>query len=112
VPTSRATRVTSAAKRVELVHHRVDRVLQLENLALDVDRDLRDRSPRATAVVTSAMLRTCVVRFAASRLTLSSGPSTCRDTRHARLAAEPALVPTSRADARDFAGKRVELVGP
>ncbi len=32
---------------------------------------LRDRSPRATAVVTSAMLRTCVVRFAASKLTLS-----------------------------------------
>ena len=31
----------------------------------------RDKSPRATAVVTSAMLRTCVVRFAASKLTLS-----------------------------------------
>ncbi|OLE63552.1 MAG: hypothetical protein AUG04_04760 [Deltaproteobacteria bacterium 13_1_20CM_2_69_21] len=32
---------------------------------------LRDRSPRATAVVTSAILRTCVVRFDASVLTLS-----------------------------------------
>src|SRR6267142_1843109 len=32
---------------------------------------LRDRSPRATAVVTSAMLRTCVVRLAARRLTVS-----------------------------------------
>src|SRR5256884_26759 len=32
---------------------------------------LRDRSPRATAVVTSAMSRTCVVRLAARRLTLS-----------------------------------------
>ena len=30
-----------------------------------------DKSPRATAVVTSAMLRTCVVRLPASRLTLS-----------------------------------------
>ena len=30
-----------------------------------------ERSPFATAVVTSAMLRTCVVRFAASVLTLS-----------------------------------------
>ena len=30
-----------------------------------------DRSPFATAVVTSAMLRTCVVRFAAMKLTLS-----------------------------------------
>ena len=27
-------------ERIELVHHRVDRVLQLENLALGVDRDL------------------------------------------------------------------------
>ena len=40
VPTSRATRVTSEAKRVELVDHRVDGVLELEDLALHVDRDL------------------------------------------------------------------------
>ena len=40
VPTSRATRVTSDAKDVELVHHRVDGVFQLENFAFDVDRDL------------------------------------------------------------------------
>ena len=40
VPTSRATRVTSDAKRVELIDHRVDGVLQLEDLALDVDGDL------------------------------------------------------------------------
>ena len=40
VPTSRATRVTSAAKRVQLVHHRVDGFLQLQDLALHVDRDL------------------------------------------------------------------------
>ena len=40
VPTSRATRVTSAAKRVELVDHRVDGALQLEDLALHVDGDL------------------------------------------------------------------------
>ena len=40
VPTSRATRVTSDAKRVELIDHRVDGVLELEDLALDVDGDL------------------------------------------------------------------------
>ena len=40
VPTSRATRVTSEANELQLVHHRVDRVLQLEDLALHVDRDL------------------------------------------------------------------------
>ena len=45
--------------------------IQLEDFALHVDRDLAAQSPRATAVVTSAILRTCVVRFAASRLTLS-----------------------------------------
>jgi len=39
VPTSRATRLTSEAKR-QLIDHRVDRVLELEDLALDVDRDL------------------------------------------------------------------------
>ena len=43
VPTSRATRVTSAAKRVELVDHRVDGVLELEDLALHVDGDLLAR---------------------------------------------------------------------
>ena len=40
VPTSRATRVTSDGERRELVHHRVDGVLQLEDLARDVDGDL------------------------------------------------------------------------
>ena len=39
VPTSRATRVTSAAKERELVHHRIDGVLQLENFAFDIHRD-------------------------------------------------------------------------
>ena len=34
VPTSRATRVTSEAKAFELVHHRVDGFLQLQDFAL------------------------------------------------------------------------------
>ena len=50
-------------ERAQLVDHGVDRLLELEHLAADVDRDLLLRSPLATAVVTSAMLRTCVVRF-------------------------------------------------
>jgi hypothetical protein len=40
VPTSRATRVTSDAKAVELVDHGVDGVLELEDLALHLDGDL------------------------------------------------------------------------
>jgi hypothetical protein len=42
----------------QLVHHRVDGVLQLEDLALHVHRDLLGQVAGATAVVTSAMLRT------------------------------------------------------
>jgi hypothetical protein len=40
VPTSRATRVTSQAKGVELVHHGIDGVFQFENFAAHVDIDL------------------------------------------------------------------------
>jgi hypothetical protein len=43
---------------VELIDHRVDGVLQLRISPLTSTVIFRDRSPRATAVVTSAMLRT------------------------------------------------------
>ena len=79
VPTSRATRVTSSANERELVDHRVDRSLELEDLALRVDRDLLLRSPLATAVVTCgdvAHLVGQVRRHRSSRT--RSGPSTCR----------------------------------
>ena len=56
-------------ERVELVDHRVDGVLELEDLALGVDGDLRDRSPLATAVVTSAMSAPGSVRFDAMKFT-------------------------------------------
>ena len=43
----------------QLIDHRIDRALQLQNLALRVDGNrLATRSPFATAVVTSAMFRT------------------------------------------------------
>ena len=71
VPTSRATRVTSAAK-----------LLSWSTMVLTVSFScrisprtstviLRDRSPRAIAVATSAMLRTWPVRLLAMELTLS-----------------------------------------
>src|SRR5207237_320240 len=54
-------------ERRELVHHRLDRVLELERkTVVSVDR-----SPFATAVVASAMLRTCAVRFPAIEFTES-----------------------------------------
>jgi len=53
VPTSRATRATRR-RIIELVHM-VSRCSQLEDLSLRLCRDLRDRSPFSTAVVTSAL---------------------------------------------------------
>ena len=71
MPTSRATRVTSEAKALSwstivLIVFFSSRISPFTSTVI-----LRDRSPRATAVVTSAILRTCVVKFAAKRLTLS-----------------------------------------
>jgi len=56
---------------VELVDHRVDGVFELDDFAFCFDGDLLGRSPSATAVVTSAMLRTWLVRLCAIQLTLS-----------------------------------------
>ena len=112
VPTSRATRVTSEANAVELVDHGVDGVLQLQDLALDVDGDLAARGrrwrPRSS---TSAMLRTWPVRLPAIEFTLSvrsfqvpATPGTCG------LAAELALGADLARDARHLGGEAVELV--
>ena len=98
VPTSRATRVTSAAKALSW-----STIVLMVTLSSSISPFtstviLRDRSPRATAVVTSAMLRTWVVRLAASRFTLSvrsfqvpatPGTAACPPSRPS--------VPTSRA---------------
>ena len=71
VPTSRATRVTSPAKALSwstivLMVSLSSRISPFTSTVI-----LRDKSPRATAVVTSAMLRTCAVRFPAMALTES-----------------------------------------
>ena len=70
-----------------------------------------DRSPCATAVATSAMLRTWPVRLRAIELTLSvrsfQVPATPRTM---RLAAELAFGADLARDARHFAGEGVELV--
>ena len=71
VPTSRATRVTSEANALSwstmvLMVFFSSRISPFTSTVI-----LRDRSPRATAVVTSAMLRTWAVRLPAIELTLS-----------------------------------------
>ncbi len=71
MPTSRATRVTSDAKErswstMVLMVSFSSRISPRTSTVIFLDK-----SPRATAVVTSAMLRTCPVRFDAIKLTLS-----------------------------------------
>ena len=84
MPTSRATRVTSEAKplswsTIVLIVFFSSRISPRTSTVI-----LRERSPRATAVVTSAMLRTWPVRLVAIELTLSvrsfqvpATPGTC-----------------------------------
>ena len=97
-PTSRATRVTSEAN--ELSWSTIVLMVSLSSRISPFTSTVIffDKSPLATAVVTSAMLRTWPVRFAAIRFTLSvrsaqvpATPGTC--------AWPPSLpsVPTSRA---------------
>src|SRR6478735_8008037 len=71
VPTSRATRLTSDANALSwstivLMVSLSSRISPLTSTVI-----LRERSPRATAVVTPAMFRTCAVRFDAIALTES-----------------------------------------
>ena len=98
VPTSRATRVTSAAKLLSwstmvLMVFLSSRISPLTSTVI-----LRDRSPRATAVVTSAMLRTWPVRLVAMALTESVRSFQVPPT-PGTIAWPPSLpsVPTSRA---------------
>ena len=66
LPTSRATRVTWSANDGELVDHHVDRALELRRARPCTSTVIFWlRSPRATAVVTWAMSRTCAVRLSA-----------------------------------------------
>jgi hypothetical protein len=71
VPTSRATRVTSDAKEdnwstITLMVSFSSRISPLTSTVI-----FFDKSPRATAVVTAAMLRTWPVRLEAMKFTLS-----------------------------------------
>ena len=94
-------------ERGELVDHRVDRVLELEHLARASTVIFCDRSPFATAVVTSAMFRTWSVRLPASVFTLSVRSfHDAGDALDLGLAAELALGADLARDARDLVGER------
>ena len=111
VPTSRATRVTSAAKdeswsTIVLMVSLSSRISPRASTVIFLDR-----SPLATAVVTWAMLRTWSVRLRAIWLTFSvrSLPR-ARDALDLGLAAELALGADLARHARDLVGERAQLV--
>src|SRR6202451_4203413 len=128
VPTSRATRVTSDAnaRNWSTIVFSVSLSSRISPLTSTVI--LRDKSPRATAVATSAMLRTWPVRLLAIKLTLSvrsfhvpATPGTCAcppslpsvPTSRATRVTSPAnvhSVPPAGSPARSLAGERVELI--
>ena len=97
---------------VELIDHRVDGVLELRgSRRLTSTVILRDRSPRATAVATSAMLRTWPVRLRGHRVdVVGEVLPGAGDAAHLRLAAELALGADLARDARHLAGEGVELI--
>ena len=97
-PTSRATRVTSEANRLSWSTIALTVFFSSRNSPLTSAEIFLLRSPLATAVVTSAMLRTWPVRLPAIRLTLSVRSFQTPPTSIVTAAAWPSLpsVPTSR----------------
>jgi len=84
---------------VQLIHHRVDGALSSRIFPLHVHRDLLDRSPLATAVVTSGCAH-WPVRFAAHRVDVVGEvlPSPCRSG-HCALPRACRRLPTAAATA-------------
>ena len=111
VPTSRATRVTSAANdrswsTIVLIVFLSSRISPFTSTVI-----FFDRSPFATAVVTSAMLRTWDVRLPAMKFTLSVRSFHVPATpSHVGLAAELAFGADLARDARHLRRERAELI--
>ena len=111
VPTSRATRVTSEAKERELVHHRVDGVLQLENFAFDIDRDLLGQVAVGHRRGHGGDVTHLAVRLPAMKFTLSVRSfHVPANTAHVGLAAEFSFGADFARHARHFRGERAKLI--
>ena len=111
MPTSRATRVTSDANddswsTIVLMVFFSSRISPFTSTVIFLDR-----SPVATAVVTSAMLRTWAVRLPAIELTrVGQVLPGAGDAGHVGLAAELAFGADFAGHARHFRGERRELI--
>ena len=100
-----------AGERVELVHHRVDGVLQFENFAFHVDRDL------ARQIAASHGRRNFGdVSHLASQVAghgvhgVGEILPRAGDARHVRLSAQPAFGTDFAGHARHFTGESIELI--
>src|SRR5947209_4760154 len=114
VPTSRATRVTSDAKplswsTIVLMVSFSARISPFTSTVI-----LRERSPRAMAVATSAMFRTWPVRLEAMKLTESISsfqiPAPPATASHLRPPTQPVPSTHLARHPRHFGGEAVELV--
>ena len=113
VPTSRATRVTSAANErswstIVLIVFLSSRISPFTSTVI-----FFDRSPLATAVVTSAMLRTWPVRLPAIEVhAVGQVLPRAGDALHVGLAAELAFGADLARHARHFGGERATADRP
>ncbi len=112
VPTSRATRVTSRGKAVELIDHGVDGVLQLENFALHVHRDLAREvtagdGRRHLGDVAHLAVRLPAIELTEVRQVL---PRAGDDTRHDGLTTETSFGADLARNARHLGGERAQLL--
>ena len=111
VPTSCATRVTSDAKErswstIVLMASLSCRISPRTSTVI-----LRDRSPLATAMVTSEMLRTCAGQVARHRVdAVGQVLPDAADVADLRLAAELAVGADLARDARDFRREHAQLL--
>ena len=111
MPTSLATRVTSCGERAELVDHRVDGLLELQHLALDVDGDLLGE-----VAVCDGRRDGCDVSHLAREVRgqtvdrLGEVLPRAADALDLRLATERALLADLARDARHLVCERRELV--
>src|SRR5205807_1525169 len=98
-------------ERIQLIDHDVDRVLQLEDLALDLDRDLLGEVAllHGRGDVGDVAHLGGEVGGELIDVVGEVAPG-ARGTQHIGLATEPALITDFARDARDFRGEGVELV--
>src|SRR5207249_258879 len=95
----------------ELVHHRVDRVFQLENLAANVHCDLAREVPAGHGRGHVGDVADLTRQVGSHRVDVIGQIFACAgDSRHLRLSAELAFGADLARDAADFGSESIELI--